>query len=149
GIEQPSNLINQVIKRLPEELKQTFEKVRHEVEVSEDENIESQEIEHGSNYYFLEFLFNHGFLPTYAFPTDLVSFYIQGRKNGKIYIKQRPQLELNRGLSEYSPVRQVVVDKETYRIGGIYTPYAPGKSKPAAHVSFQNTVAFCDKCHYT
>lgn len=149
GIEQPSNLINQVIKRLPEELKQTFEKVRHEVEVSEDENIESQEIEHGSNYYFLEFLFNHGFLPTYAFPTDLVSFYIQGRKNGKIYIKQRPQLELNRALSEYSPGRQVVVDKETYRIGGIYTPYAPDKSKPAAHLSFQNTVAFCDKCNYT
>ena len=149
GIGQSGELVNQVIERLPGELKQAFEKIRHEVMLDMEDESVFQEVEQSSNYYFLDFLFNHGFLPTYAFPRDLVSLYIQDRKNGKIYIKQRPQLELNRALSEYSPGRQVVVDKETYRIGGIYTPYAPDKSKPAAHYSFQNTVVYCDRCHYT
>lgn len=149
GLGQSVNQVNQVIDRLPGELQQAFEKIRHEVMIDlEDEGAYNEE-EQSSNYYFLDFLFNHGFLPTYAFPRDLVSLYIQDRKKGKIYIKQRPQLELNRALSEYSPGRQVVVDKETYRIGGIYTPYAPDKSKPAAHYSFQNTVVYCDRCHYT
>jgi hypothetical protein len=147
--EDLSALVNEIIQRLPIELKNAFEKIRHEVEMHEQDNEESFDIEQGGNYFFLEFLFNHGFLPTYAFPRDLVSLYIQDRRNGKIYLKQRPQLELNRALSEYSPGRQVVVDKETYRIGGIYNPYAPDKSKPVAHYSFENTVAYCDKCQYT
>lgn len=149
GIQQLGAMVFQIVENLPSELKHAYEKIRHELEANEEVDGEFQDFEQGSNYYFLEFLFNHGFLPTYAFPRDLVSLYILGRKNGKIYTKQRPQLELNRALSEYSPGRQVVVDKETYRIGGIYTPYAPDKSKPAAHYSFQNMVAYCDKCKYT
>lgn len=149
GSDQVGALINRIIERLPEELRHAFEKIRHEVMVDLEEEKEDIEEEHSNNYFFLDFLFNHGFLPTYAFPRDLVSLYIQGRAKGKIYIKQRPQLELNRALSEYSPGRLVVVDKETYRIGGVFTPYAPDKLKPAAHYSFQNTVVYCDRCHYT
>lgn len=148
-IEQKENLVNRIIERLPAELRQAFEKIQHEVMADLDDEGADIAEEHSNNYYFLDFLFNHGFLPTYAFPRDLVSLYIQERTKGKIYIKQRPQLELNRALSEYSPGRLVVVDKETYRIGGIFTPYAPDKLKPAAHYSFQNTVVYCDRCHYT
>jgi hypothetical protein len=146
---QLGELADKVIELLPRELWHAFEKIRHEVEIREEDDREPQDIEQGGNYYLLEFLFNHGFLPTYAFPRDLVSLYIQARENGNVYVKQRPQLELNRALSEYSPGRQVVVDKETYRIGGIYSPYAPDPTKPAAHYSFQNKVAYCDRCKYT
>jgi len=149
GFNDSQHLINQVISRLPNDLKLAYEMIRHEVA---DRNIEEDAELYGTsrNLYLLDFLFNHGFLPTYAFPHDLVSFYIQGRgRNGNFIIKHRPQQELNRALSEYSPGRQIVVDKKTYRIGGIYSPYAPNKAKPAAHYSFHNTVVFCDRCHFT
>jgi len=150
GFRDSALLVDRTISRLPSELKTAFDKIRHEITIDPEVEEELDNVDQSNNYYLLDFLFNHGFLPTYAFPQDLVSFYIQDRgRKGKILIKQRPQLELNRALSEYSPGRQIVVDKETYRIGGIYTPFAPNRSKPAAHYSFQNTVVFCDRCHYT
>jgi len=150
GFHNSELLVDRTIFQLPNELKNAFEKIRYEITNDSETVEEPSSVEKSNNYYLLNFLFNHGFLPTYAFPQDLVSFYIQDRgRKGAIIIKQRPQLELNRALSEFSPGRQIVVDKETYRIGGIYTPFAPNKSKPAAHYAYNNTVVFCDRCHYT
>jgi ATP-dependent helicase YprA (DUF1998 family) len=71
----------------------------------------------------LSFLFDQGFLPSYAFPTDLCSFVIEGRvnrRNGyKVVVKERPQQSIDKALSEYAPGRQIVVDKITYRSGGV------------------------------
>ena len=63
----------------------------------------------------------------------LSSLYIEGWDNSsrKIIVKQRPQLEINRALSEYAPGKQVVVDKKTYRIGGIFVPHPKNPLKPA------------------
>ncbi|MBH0166756.1 DEAD/DEAH box helicase [Fictibacillus sp. 7GRE50] len=99
----------------------------------------------------LNFLFNHGFLPTYAFPTDLTSLYIQGRdKNNKVIMEQRPQLELNRALGEYAPGRQIVVNKKTYRIGGIFNPFSKNPEAPAQEINLHDEyVAVCVKCNYT
>ncbi|OCS90988.1 DEAD/DEAH box helicase [Caryophanon latum] len=99
----------------------------------------------------LNFLFNHSFLPTYAFPRDLTSLYIQGRdRNSKIIIEQRPQLELNRALGEYAPGRQVVVNKKTYRIGGIYNPFSKNPELPAKDLNLkEHYVATCTKCNFT
>jgi hypothetical protein len=69
----------------------------------------------------LDLLFDEGLLPSYAFPTDLCSFVIQDRgEYGKIRDKERPQLAKNQALSEYAPGRLLVVNKETYRVGGIF-----------------------------
>jgi Lhr-like helicase len=99
----------------------------------------------------LNFLFNHGFLPTYAFPKDLTSLYIQGRdKKNKVIMEQRPQLELNRALGEYAPGRQIVVNKKTYRIGGIYNPFSKNPEAPAQDLNLHGEhVALCVKCNYT
>lgn len=100
---------------------------------------------------FLNFLFNHGFLPTYAFPTDLTSLYIQGKDSkNKVIIEQRPQLELNRALGEYAPGKQIVVNKKTYRIGGIYNPYSKNPDAPAKDINIhEKYVSLCVKCNFT
>lgn len=99
----------------------------------------------------LNFLFNHSFLPTYAFPQDLTSLYIHGRdKNNKVIIEQRPQLELNRALGEYAPGKQVVINKRTYRIAGIYKPFSKNPEAPAQDINLkEKSIAICVKCNYT
>jgi hypothetical protein len=69
----------------------------------------------------LDLLFDRGLLPSYAFPTDLCSFVIQEReKFGKVIERERPQLAKTQALSEYAPGRILVVNKQTYRVGGIF-----------------------------
>ncbi|WP_032389486.1 DEAD/DEAH box helicase [Rhodococcoides fascians] len=71
----------------------------------------------------LDALFDAGLLPKYAFPTDVCSFYIEGRnEKDRIIIQERPQLAKLQALSEYAPGRTIVVNKRTYRSGGIYFP---------------------------
>ncbi len=97
----------------------------------------------------LDTLFDQGLLPSYAFPTDVVSFYVFGRDGEKVIIKERPQQSKDRALSEYAPGRLLVVNKETYRVGGIYTERA-GYKKPAAYL-FEHPLApyvFCPNCTY-
>lgn len=76
-----------------------------------------------SDEYLIEFLFSHGFLPSYAFPRDLCALQIEeeraGQGFGRVRVVQRPQQGLNIALSEYAPGRLVVVDKKTYRIGTV------------------------------
>ena len=68
----------------------------------------------------IEFLFSHGFLPSYAFPRDLCALQIETRNpNNSVKTVQRPQQALNIALSEYAPGRFVVVDKKKYRIGTV------------------------------
>ncbi len=76
----------------------------------------------------LDVLFEHGFLPTYAFPREVRSFVIEKRKPGstRIGIEQRPQMSVDMALSGYAPGRELIVDKATYRVGGIYVDPFPG-----------------------
>ncbi|MEW9124498.1 MAG: Zn-binding domain-containing protein [Thermotaleaceae bacterium] len=66
----------------------------------------------------LDSLFNEGLLPTYAFPKNVVGFYIEDDK-GKIV--QKPDRALDVAISEYAPGRTIVVNKKTYKSGGIYS----------------------------
>ncbi len=65
----------------------------------------------------LDALYEEGIIPTYSFPKNVVSVFI-GDKEGKT------EYQVDRGLdvaiSEYAPGRAIVVDKNTYQIGGLY-----------------------------
>lgn len=67
----------------------------------------------------LDALYEEGIIPTYSFPKNVVSAYISDI-HGKV------QYEVDRGLDvaigEYAPGRSIVVDKQTYQIGGLYYP---------------------------
>jgi len=106
----------------------------------------------------LDLLFEHGLLPTYAFPREVRSFVIEEWKiisGGKrhISIKQRPEQSVDVALAEYAPGRELIVDKETYRVGGIYVDPFPGATVANRLSSlFQQAktiFAFCTHCGYT
>ncbi|WP_440092764.1 DEAD/DEAH box helicase [Pseudomonas syringae] len=73
----------------------------------------------------LEFLFFHGLLPSYAFPTSLCSFLVEKpeKVNSRWEIRtlQRPQQSISKALSEYAPGRLIVIDRKTYRSGGVFS----------------------------
>lgn len=66
----------------------------------------------------MEVLFEEGILPTYSFPRNVVSFFIDKEKG--IGIEQSPERALDIALSEYAPGRLLVVNKKSYISGAIY-----------------------------
>lgn len=65
----------------------------------------------------LDALYEQGIIPTYSFPKDVVSTYIEG-ENG--ILQQQVDRGLDVAISEYAPGRAIVVNKKTYVIGGLY-----------------------------
>lgn len=65
----------------------------------------------------LDALYEEGIIPTYSFPKDVVSTYIE-REDGSL--EQQVDRGLDIAISEYAPGRSIVVDKKTYVIGGFY-----------------------------
>ena len=78
----------------------------------------------------LDLLSNEGVLPTYSFPQNVVGFYIEDQRGG---LSQKPERALNIAVSEYAPGKVLVVDKKTYKVGGIYSPssLATSRENPA------------------
>lgn len=102
----------------------------------------------------LEFLFYHGLLPSYAFPTSLCSFLVEkvernSRGNWDIRTVQRPQQSISQALSEYAPGRLIVIDKKTYRSGGVFANSHNGEIN-RARALFDNPKKFvhCEKCSF-
>ncbi len=99
----------------------------------------------------LNFLFDNGFLPMYAFPTDLCSFPIEEWTKKGIGIKEQPQQSIAKALSEYAPGRIVIVDKRTYRVGGVTSAAAKTSDIDKAAPLFQKTrpqYVHCTQCSY-
>ena len=102
----------------------------------------------------LEFLFSKNLLPSYAFPTNLTSFLIEDLKRGdtgqfKVTVRERPQQGLEKALSEYAPGRLVVINKETYRSGGVTADVSPTTWDRGAPL-FQKArkVVHCENCNH-
>jgi hypothetical protein len=80
----------------------------------------------------LDLLFDESILPSYAFPTNLCSFVIQQEDGrGGVNVLERPQLAKSQALSEYAPGRLLVINKETYRVGGIFLDGPPTAAQAA------------------
>lgn len=111
------------------------------VESSNNENTKS----------LLDALYEEGIIPTYSFPKNVVSTYITD-ENGRV------RYEISRGLDvaigEYAPGRAIVVDKQTYQIGGLYFPNSDkrkGLTKIPARAyvedpNYLKEILSCPKC---
>lgn len=140
------------MQELAAELPQKMEPVSSEADSDEegthttsDAEIEQKEL--------LEFLFFHGLLPSYAFPTSLCSFLVEKivKPNGRPEIQtiQRPQQSISKALSEYAPGRLIVIDKHTYRSGGVFADL-PGNVVSRAAPLFENAKlhVHCKTCSF-
>lgn len=66
----------------------------------------------------LDALYEESVIPTYSFPKNVVSVNIMDEKAKLRYQVSRG---LDIAISEYAPGRSIVVDKNTYQIGGLYS----------------------------
>lgn len=94
----------------------------------------------------LDALYEQGIIPTYSFPKDVISTYIEG-EDGKL--EQQVDRGLDIAISEYAPGRSIVVNKKTYIIGGLYrhtdSKYSFGQT--AQYLSDANHVKRLKKCN--
>lgn len=99
----------------------------------------------------LEALYEEGIIPTYSFPKNVVSTYISN-SYGKVQYQVERGLDI--AISEYAPGRSIVVDKETYQIGGFFYPGSEkrkGKAiSPASSYlddpNYLKNILKCDDC---
>lgn len=66
----------------------------------------------------LDVFLSKGIFPTYSFPRNVIGFNIE--KNDGTSIEQKPDRGLDVAISEYAPGRTLVVNKKTYKSGGLY-----------------------------
>lgn len=93
----------------------------------------------------LDSLFDSGLLPTYSFPKNVVGFHIEDQ-NGKLI--QRPDRSLDIAISEYAPGRTIVVNKKTYKSGGIYTPSSKFRIKNGVNYFSKPAEAYFEDRNY-
>ena len=99
----------------------------------------------------LDALYEEGVIPTYSFPKNVVSTYITDNYG-------RTKYEVERGLDvaigEYAPGRAIVVDKQTYQIGGLFYPGSEKKQGKALSPAksymddrnYMKSVLTCSEC---
>ncbi|MCG8402122.1 MAG: DUF1998 domain-containing protein [Firmicutes bacterium] len=118
-----------------------------------DDNMEEEQ--DNEEYELLSFLWDKGLFPSYAFPTDLCSFLVEDWewRNGRrrVVVKERPQQAIGKALSEYAPGRLIVINKKTYRSGGVVSANVPVTDPDRAVSLFQSqlkTYVYCTQCTY-
>ena len=127
-----------------DELKEQSKQVRTRTEDTEDDSEQWY-----AQSELLEFLFANGLLPSYAFPTDLASFLIEKIEDRKVKILEKPQQAIATALSEYAPGRLVVVNKKTYRTGGISSDVLPTEyDRSLALFDDPLRIRYCSRCSY-
>ena len=73
----------------------------------------------------LDRLLYKGVLPRYAFPTDVVSFYVFDRNNSTRFraeFQYEPSQGLDVALTQYAPGKVVWIDNKEWTSGAIYAP---------------------------
>ena len=126
-----------------EQLKQSVENFPDEYK--EDDNTEKS---------VLDVLLESGIFPTYSFPKDVVGFHIENFKGDKV--EQKPDRALEMAISEYAPGRLVVVNKTTYKSGGIYSfhsKFRAGEQDTPARPFFESKdyykkIFYCSHCNW-
>ncbi len=126
-------------------------------DLKEKRNLHPELFENSSNANYsgqkslLDALYEEGIIPTYSFPKNVVAMYISNC-DGKI------MYEVDRGLDvaigEYAPGRAIVVDKQTYQVGGLYYPGSERRkgvaltpaSKYIADPNYKKPVLTCPEC---
>lgn len=79
----------------------------------------------------LDVFLESGIFPTYSFPKDVVGFHVEDYRGSQI--KEKPDRALEMAISEYAPGRVVVINKTTYKSGGIYSFHSKFRADEQEH----------------
>jgi hypothetical protein len=114
------------------------------------DGIEKETLEQRLEEKLLETLIAHAVLPRYAFPTDVVSFWVAkprrpGDPPGKRSYDYQPQRDLQLALSEYAPGRSLTIDKWRFASAALFSPYEP---TPQSILQRRQPYTACRSCSF-
>jgi hypothetical protein len=106
----------------------------------------------GRNKSLLDALYEEGIIPTYSFPKNVVSVYINDENGNSKY---QPERGLDLAISEYAPGKRLVVDKHLYQMGGLYLGkserydnYGQPAKKFLDDKNYVKTIYTCNSCNW-
>jgi ATP-dependent helicase YprA (DUF1998 family) len=96
----------------------------------------------------LDRLLYRGVLPRYAFPTDVVSFYVFDRNRSTRFRPEylyAPSQGLPIALSQYAPGKEIWIDGKLWTSGALYSPMSDDR-----YEAWQERLLYfeCEVCHY-
>lgn len=117
-----------------------------EVQEEEGEEREGRRVQ-AANRNLLDRLLDRGVLPRYAFPTDVVAFYVFDPKSTgfRHLYNFAPSQSRSVGLTQYAPGKEVWIDGKLYTSGAIYAPMDEDRDKAWAEKLLYYE---CEVCHY-
>jgi ATP-dependent helicase YprA (DUF1998 family)/Zn finger protein HypA/HybF involved in hydrogenase expression len=133
GLDEPIADVGATIAEAIERTKQRIRKVLPVEEYArreELEDLERESLERRLEEPLLETLIGQAVFPRYAFPTDVVSFWVaKARKPGDPPARRsfdyEPQRDLQLALTEYAPGRSLTIDKWRFESAALYSPFEP------------------------
>jgi len=100
----------------------------------------------------LDALYEESIIPTYSFPKNVVSLFVND-SNGRLQYKSERGLDV--AISEYAPGRSAVIDKNVFLMGGLYyggSEKYKGNFAPARKFMddphYVKSIRFCDNCNW-
>lgn len=98
----------------------------------------------------LQTLIGRALLPRYAFPTDVVSFWVMkppepGGSPHRRKFEYQPQRDLQLALTEYAPGRSLTIDGYRFTSAAIYSPYEPS---PGPTLERRRPYVACRDCTF-
>ena len=162
NIPDMKDTVSSAIEKLINALHQTLpvDEYAHREELG---GVEREVLERRLEESLLTTLIGRAIFPRYAFPTDVVSFWVsRPKRRGDPAYKRNfdyePQRDLQIALSEYAPGASLTIDKWRFSSAALFSPYAPDvnfildraqsyTSCPSCgYVSLQETDAFAASC---
>lgn len=112
------------------------------------EGLELEALEQRLEEQLLQALIGHAVLPRYAFPTDVVAFWVSkprrpGDPNGRRVYDYQPQRDLQLALTEYAPGRSLTIDKWRFESAALFSPYEP---TPVQTLARRQPYTSCGAC---
>jgi predicted RNA-binding Zn-ribbon protein involved in translation (DUF1610 family) len=113
-------------------------------------DLERESLERRLEERLLETLIGHAVFPRYAFPTDVVTFWVarsrqSGDPPGKRAFDYEPQRDLQLALTEYAPGRSLTIDKWRFESAALYSPFEP---TPAHTLERRRPYTSCADCSW-
>lgn len=116
-----------IVEELKEKLIVEFDQLSKKILNFKENYINTTNSRHKSTKSVLDVFLEEGIFPTFSFPRNVVDFNIETKDGSSL--EQAPSRSLDLALSEYAPGRVLVVNKQTYKSGGIYNLYSKFNSE--------------------
>ncbi|MCB9759436.1 MAG: DEAD/DEAH box helicase [Alphaproteobacteria bacterium] len=153
GLDEPipavDETIDTAVTRLMDHLREVLP-IEEYAKRDELEGLEREALERRLEDELLQTLIGRAVFPRYAFPTDVVAFWVSkprqsGDPTGRRKFDYEPQRDLQLALTEYAPGRSLTIDKWRFESAALFSPYEP---TPEPTLARRQPYTACRACSF-